>query len=764
MTINYNIWKVFYLLLFMSILFMSYISYNTYTSVRDRYQTQVHHYTEIIAAAVSSDIQKHDMLLTVLGNQLLRNNNYKDLNKTKIILDNLLEQNSYLAGFGLLDINGNMIAASSNITNIERINVLKNKKTHDGFKKTLTSKNIIVGRTYFFKAANKWIIPLRKVIVNEDGVVLGVMTTGLVNDKNTNFLDTLTLSKDKSISIVRDFDNENKMYRQYMSSSRILSLDTLYNTPISDEVYNSANSAIEDKYNYKLSKLRVNNKTVSIEFVDTHHKKIIAGMTYNKKYNLWILVHGDASKIWSEFLELALIYAIIFILSFIVIFILFKNIALYDRRKKAELVYQAQHDALTGLPNRTYMYKHMKDWQAENIEKYNVLYLDLDNFKNINDKFGHTVGDALLVEVAHRLKSFFNENDMLIRQGGDEFIVLRESQKEDSVDKCLTALIEQVSKVYYIEGKEFRIGLSVGLSQYPTDASSIEKLLSLADTAMYEAKKRKNSFCTFSEDMRHESIIKSDIEHELRGAIENSELWMVYQPQINADGTLYGLEALVRWNNKKLGFVGPDKFISIAESTGLIREIGEFVILTSLREIQKVKSDLNLEFSLSVNISIVQLMEDDFLVNILKQIEAEKFNKNRLTLEITESLSIEDIDAVLPVLHAIREEGVKISLDDFGTGYSSLSVLKNLPINELKIDKSFVDEVLYDKSEKALIQSIINIGKSFGMKTLAEGVESLSQVELLREFNCDIFQGYYFSKPLNKDDLVEYLKNQQKDK
>jgi EAL domain-containing protein (putative c-di-GMP-specific phosphodiesterase class I) len=251
--------------------------------------------------------------------------------------------------------------------------------------------------------------------------------------------------------------------------------------------------------------------------------------------------------------------------------------------------------------------------------------------------------------------------------------------------------------------------------------------------------------------------MKTDIEQELRAAIKKDELWMVYQPQINIDGTLYGVEALIRWQNKKLGFVGPDKFISVAEESGLMRELGEFIIKRSLKEINIIKKELDVNFSLSINISVIQLMEFDFLENILKMINDEKFDKCKLTLEITESLSIQDLDKVLPILHAIREEGIEISLDDFGTGYSSLSVLKDLPINELKIDKSFVDEILYDDSEKVLVQSIINIGKNFGMKTLAEGVENIEQIKVLKEAQCDIFQGFYYSKPLKKNDLVKFL-------
>jgi len=273
------------------------------------------------------------------------------------------------------------------------------------------------------------------------------------------------------------------------------------------------------------------------------------------------------------------------------------------------------------------MYQNIDKWRSKHIAKYDVLYIDLDNFKNINDKFGHLVGDKILIEVAHRLKSFFSEDDMLVRQGGDEFIVLKECLDETKIDEKFLELIALISKTYDIDDKEFRIGMSVGVSKYPQDSKNIEELLSLADTAMYKAKKRKNSYCYFSESMRHDSIIKSDIEQELRGAIEHNEFWMAYQPQINADGSLYGVEALIRWENKKLGFVGPDKFISVAEETGLIKELGEFIIKTSLKEIKRVQEKLNMEFSLSINISVIQLMDADFLRQFLDLVKKEDFNK-----------------------------------------------------------------------------------------------------------------------------------------
>ncbi len=759
-----NIWKLYYLLLSGALALIIVLLYIRYTDITQRYHAQLRYYTDIVSKSVSANYLQDEIILSIFGKQLLKNNNYKNSAKSQELLDDLLKNNKYFAVLGIADIDGNILLSSSNVNLSNKKIFLKKKTTSYDFKRALSSDEMVIGETYFFRNINEWIIPLIKLIKDSDGNILGVAIAGLKNEINTNYIDNIALSKNKTILIVKDFNDKKELYRQYYSNTKGISNEDLYKKTVSTKIFNAVNDAVKKKYGYYIDKLRVNNKTISVEVINRFNQSKISAIKYDSRYKLWILIAGYSSDVWNEFKKIALIYLILFILSFIIFYFLFKNIATSEIRKKNELIYLTQHDILTGLPNRIYMYSHIDSWKKKHNEKYDVLYIDLDNFKNINDKFGHTVGDDILIEVAQRLKSFFDDEDMLIRQGGDEFIVLKECADESKIEEKLSALISLVSKRYYVDNREFRIGMSLGIAKYPNDAQTIEELLSLADTAMYEAKKRKNSYSFFSEKMRHKSLLKTDIEQELRGAIENHELWMVYQPQMNMDGSIYGVEALVRWENKKLGFVGPDKFISVAEDSGLIKEIGKFIIETSLREIISVHAELKTIFSLSINISVIQLMEVGFLEDILGLINKEAFDKSLITLEITESLSIEDLDEVLPILHAIREEGMEISLDDFGTGYSSLSMLRELPINELKIDKSFIDKILYDESENSLVKSIIDIGKNFKMKTLAEGVENLAQLQELKLAKCDIIQGYYYSKPLVKDNLIKYIEKLKEDR
>lgn len=756
MTVKNNIWKIFYLLSVVAILLLSTILYYNYKEISQRHSTQMEYYTQIVAKSIEADFMQKETLLSVVGRRVFTEHKSSSNEEIEELFNLMLKDNPYIVTLGLADKNGQLLVSSSNVAK-QDINFIESDNTSYDFKNSLNSSHMVVSKTYYFDAIGEWIIPLRKTLRDDDGNILGVIVAGMKNSKNTNYLDTLELSQDKVVIILKDFNDKEEMYRLYYSKQDS-SHSELYAKPIKKELLNHVKENFYSKYKFPIESLRENAKTVSLFVEDNISGHKIAGLHYIKKYKLWISVEGGVVEIKEEFIKDSILHIAMSILSFIIFFILFRSVASSEKRKDIALVHQVQHDTLTNLPNRIYMYEKIKNYKELHNNEYFVLYLDLDNFKNINDKFGHTTGDAILVEVANRLNLFFTKDEMIVRQGGDEFIIFVNNTNRKEIELRVQDLIGYISKNYHINSRDFRIGVSIGVAECPRDAEDIEELLSLADTAMYQAKKIKNAYSFFTEEMRSLNAFRAEVEHELRGAIESQELWMAYQPQINSDETLYGVEALVRWQNKKLGFVAPDKFIYVAEESGLMKELGEFIIKTSLREINEIQRELDLTFNLSINISVVQLMEADFLANLLRSIASESFNRSSLTLEITESLSIESLDDVLPILYDIQEHDIKISLDDFGTGYSSLSILRELPIDELKIDKSFIDKILHDESEKNLVDSIINIGKNFHMKTLAEGVETLEQIDMLKRSKCDIFQGYYYSKPLSKEDLLKFLR------
>jgi len=757
MMIKKNMWVLFYFLLLGGVLLLATLSYTKYNDIRENHHLKYRYFTEIISQVTHSMFLQDELMLELLGIQLLEENKYKDKSESTKIFDRLLEKDPAVAGFGLVDVEGNYLGISSNIDLSKMPNLAQDKQTKYSFQEALVSKDMVLGRTYFVEGLNEWVIPLRKAIRNKNGKVMGVMATGLKIDEHMGYLNKIHLSNESSIIMIKDLNKENTMYRQYMSDKHGPSQKAIYESPVANELYTLFKNKIKEKYHISLDELKHTGRTVSIELRESWNRNVIAGVSYNKRYKLWIIVENDIANMWAAVRKILFIYFMIFTLSFVVIYQLFKYIAHFDKQKKDELLFQVLHDSLTQLPNQAYLYKNIDRWIRRLSNSFDMLFIDLDNFKNINDNFGHKVGDEILIEVAERLRSFFGKSSLIIRQGGDEFIILMKSEEKEEKERVLKDLITLISKPYMIESMEFSLGSSIGTAQYPQDAQQLESLMSLADIAMYEAKKKKNAFCIFSPEMKSKNIRKVDMEHELRSAIKNDEFWMVYQPQIEADGKIHGVEALIRWKNDKLGFVPPDQFISVAEETGLMPELGEFVIKRSLQEMKSLQTRMNISFQLSINISVRQLIDIHFLKNLLQEIKTCDFDKSLVTLEITESLFIEDVDYILHLLTNIKEEGIGVSLDDFGTGYSSLSMLRKLPINELKIDKSFVDEILHIEEDKAMVESIVSMGQNLSMDTLAEGVETKEQVDMLRSFGCDIFQGYYFSKPLARDDLIDFL-------
>jgi diguanylate cyclase (GGDEF)-like protein len=756
-TENY-IWNLFFVLMgILSIGFVS-ILYLDYKHIVKKVTFELETNTQLVANSIDYKFAAQNLLLESIGRKLLKSKKTKS--QKEKYLDSVLKKHPALIGFGLLDTNGNFLVTSSNVHVPEHANLIKNKSIEYYFKKTLESHDMVLGKTTYFKALSEWVIPIRKAIRDENGKVLAVMAAGILNGKNQNFIDQFNVLDKYNILIVKDKNEHEGYFRQYISGKEEISEDILYLRPIEEKIITYLKNMLYHKYLLTLDEIKTKKDIVSFQLVNILGEDQYGAMVYNAKYQLWIAVEKDYRSIQEMLLRNAVIYFSILILVFFLLLWLFKRLAESEIKSKNDLIFQAEHDELTHLPNRKYMYENIESWKRINAQEFYVLYLDLDNFKNINDHFGHTVGDRILKEVANRLRGFFSSSDMLVRQGGDEFIVFLTKEYREQLDSLCKSLISIISDLYIVDAHEFRIGMSIGISSYPKDSKDINELLSFADTAMYKAKQHKNYYAYFSEDMRHENILKSDIEHELRGAMNSEEFFMVYQPQVNLQGETCGVEALVRWDNKTLGTIRPDIFIEVAEQTGMMDELGDFIIRRSLHEIKQVQEQLNIEFSLSINISVVQFVEDDFLEKLMGMIKEQNFNKKLLILEVTESLSISDFDKIIPLLDSMKKEGIGVSLDDFGTGYSSLISLRKLPISELKVDKSFIDEIVYDMSERKLVQSIIEIGKNFEMETVAEGVENREQVEILKDLGCDIIQGYYYSKPLLLEQLRHYLKKE----
>lgn len=427
----------------------------------------------------------------------------------------------------------------------------------------------------------------------------------------------------------------------------------------------------------------------------------------------------------------------------------------------------AYYDPLTNLPNRTLLNlkleNELKKAKSNNTQ-VGLLYMDLDNFKSINDTFGHSFGDKLLVEVAKSFQSFIDKNMIISRLGGDEFLIIIPNIKDiNCVTNLANEVLKSLCKPFIVNGLSTFVTTSIGIVIFPIDGTDIQNLFKNADTTMYHAKSLgKNTYQLFSKEINDNLVKKMELEKILRFSLLNckeSEFSVYYQPQIDVKTSeLVGLEALVRWHHPKYGFIPPDEFIPLAEERGLVNEIDEFVLNTTCNQLKDWQNKGYKLVPISVNISANQFKQQNLFEKIQEILNKTKLSSRWLHIEITESATICDMNMAIKILNKFKAIGVKVLLDDFGTGYSSLNHLKYLPINTLKIDKSFVDQIAYCENEKAIANTLIQLAHNLNMDVIAEGVETKEQLEVLKSQKCDTIQGYFFSKPLPSNKLESILK------
>lgn len=426
---------------------------------------------------------------------------------------------------------------------------------------------------------------------------------------------------------------------------------------------------------------------------------------------------------------------------------------------KDEMEYMALHDTVTGLPNRVLMLQNIQKSIAlaeTKNAKLAVMFVDLDNFKNVNDLYGHHAGDLLLGIVSKRFARLARTNGSVSRFGGDEFVFcfpqLRSKKAaEKKANKILASLVEPV----IVEGKPLSIGCSIGVSMYPDDATDAETLIRQADTALYQSKADKKGQALFYSNNISEKIKrKIEVQDALASAIKDGALSVHYQPQMRTrDEKLISVEALARWQHPELGAISPDEFIGIAEESGMIHKLDMFIFRKACEDIVALSANGKEALKLSVNISPVQLLEPDYAQQLLDTCTSAGIDPKRITLEVTENIFIHGFDTVQPILNALRAQGFGLSLDDFGTGYSSLSYINSLPLTEIKIDRAFVNKFINVYQSDMLVRMIIGIGLLCDLTVVAEGVETKAQLTKLLNYDCDLVQGYYFDRPLTIDQL-----------
>ncbi|MFZ3001852.1 MAG: EAL domain-containing protein [Undibacterium umbellatum] len=434
------------------------------------------------------------------------------------------------------------------------------------------------------------------------------------------------------------------------------------------------------------------------------------------------------------------------------------------KRTEERIKYLAHYDSLTGLPNRALLdelARYALSLAERSHDPLAVIFFDLDHFKDINDTLGHSVGDIMLVELSKRLVAAMRENDTIARLGGDEFILLLTGVDEHKVEQVVQKLMRVVNAPFHIGEYDLNVTASMGIAIYPNDGLDLETLSRNADAAMYRAKREgRNGYCFFTQEMQERSTRHLDLINALRQAVDLNQFQLHYQPQLSIDsGKVLGAEALLRWHHPVLGHVSPAEFIPVAEESGLILPIGEWVLRTAAHQWKQWKAMGLPDLMVAVNLSAVQFRHLDLPDLVTRILQEAEMPAACLELELTEGVAMHDPQGAIAVMNDLHARGIRMSIDDFGTGYSSLSYLKKFKVYKLKIDQSFVRDINSDPEDRAIVSAVISMAKSLGLMTIAEGVETAEQLEFLREHHCDEVQGYYYSRPLPASQFADFVRN-----
>lgn len=430
------------------------------------------------------------------------------------------------------------------------------------------------------------------------------------------------------------------------------------------------------------------------------------------------------------------------------------------KNSRRRLQHMARHDALTSLPNRSELEHQVSRAIAKSKlqgKLVAVVFVDLDDFKRINDQYGHSYGDELLKQISQRFEQCLSESDIVSRFGGDEFVFCFPELDELAQAEAKVKQIQSVfKKAFNLHGVSIKTQCSAGVAMYPYDGTEVNNLLTKADIVLYKAKDSKKGESVFYDEVINKQVIYDfRVEEQLKLALDHREISVVYQPQVDSKTQkVKGIEALCRWNNKELGFVSPLDFIPAAERLGVIQELGEYVLKQACEDTLRLMPNGGEAIGVSVNVSPKQVLDSGFAERVKHVVASTGLCASRVTLEITENILIKDLHVVEPVLKQLRELGFGISLDDFGTGFSSLNYLNSLPVSEIKIDRSFIGKLNTSQHSATLVRAIIDIGAACQMKVVAEGVETNEQMTKLQQYECDLLQGYYFDKPLSMEGLI----------
>nr|WP_320114269.1 EAL domain-containing protein [uncultured Desulfuromonas sp.] len=686
-------------------------------------------------------LQQYESLLRIAGNRLVEAGVDNNPENGRHSIEAMKSINKGLGGFGIARPDGQLLLVSTIPPGVPLPNLLEKEQSRAGYLEALDRDYLVLGRTYFMPELGRWVLPMRVALRDpKTHQVHHVMIAGLALAERTTLWHHGALEEGLVTQVIREDDG-------YIVARNPLDADpnTVFSQPLGDEI-------LEELRRYRLQPHQL------VRLNKGHHCLV----SYIEKYGLYIITEEPLSLLYRTWLKNSLPVLAALLAINLLCFIVFRYISNLYRRTQAQILFQATHDALTGLPNRRMVYEEITRTIEEcEVTRYRfaVLFLDLDNFKRINDNFGHAVGDEALKKMAYHLSE--NPECRLVgRQGGDEFIVITPQVTEHGdVRRLVRNVLLAAQRSVTIDHYEINLGTSIGVGVYPDDGDNAEALLRCADLALYKSKTvKRGEFLFYSAEMNEQTQRRLVVENQLRKSLEREELTVHYQPlyQPQTDEVAC-CEALLRWNSPELGPVRPDEFIEVAEESGQIEALGQFVLNRALRDIRRLNQQRHSAMQVAVNISAKQLLYSPIVEQLQQALSRLSVDAAMLKIEITESVLIADFETAVTVLRQIRQLGVHVALDDFGTGYSSLAYLSKLPCEEIKIDKEFVQNMLIHRDDENLVESIIAMAKALNRTVVAEGVETIEHLEKLTLFGCDYIQGYYISPPVPIDDFSRFL-------
>lgn len=748
-SIKKNIWLAFKAITLIWILILILAVTVTYKDVYRQHIVEAENITSISSNSLKAVLKQYEVVFEILAKQLMQERMYLEKEPARALMGMVAQIDPSIISFAIFKPNGKLHLASTDIK-LEGQSLLDLEEAKDSFLQTLKSPYMVIGRTYIVpEIGQEPIIPLRKAVRNKNGEVEFVLSFAIDPDKGFDFfIKNNSVGLDYRTYLYRDRDRYFQLTSPFM---RPIEID-IVNYQVSEEAINLALDTLTKQTGLSLETIKRDQLIVS-NINNSSGVERLFSSTYLNRYGLWISSDIPTIDIHKKIAFECFFWFLIFSSSLLVIYKLFQSIHSISINKEKELIFQSSHDYITNLYNRFYLEQHC---DLDNKEEFWLLLIDMDNFNAINSSHGNESGDDALIMISKRLKKLIKNDDLLIRYGGNEFIIITKRKTINEVKKFSQEILVNLRQPYPFEWGDFIMTASIGASHYPSDGNNLDEIRSCAGLAMHESKKLRNTTTYFQEKIKHRELYNSALEQELKYGLERNEFYMLYQPKVNAYGNPKGVEALVRWSNQTLGQISPDKFISIAENTGEMIALGDFIVDKALKDIADFNRSQTTILALSVNISVKQFIHPDFIKKLTHSLEISGFEASNLIIEITETLFIEDINSINETLIHLKSLGIKISLDDFGTGYSSLNLLTKLPIDELKIDKSFVDDIKVDSNAKSMAEGIIAIGKRLNLIIVAEGVETLDQLNVLNDMGCDIFQGYFFAKPLTTKEL-EYF-------